>query len=398
MDRKFNSIIKVGVPKILSFFSGAMGLDIGLHRAGFQTLLACEIDKPSRETILFNKPDIGLIGDIRSYSAQQVLHYAGLNMGDTVELMAGGPPCQAFSTAGKRKGFDDERGNVFLKYLSLIEEIRPMYIIIENVRGILSTKFSILEEDSMSKNLSPLFRQQPGSALFYIKKRLELAGYKISFNLYNSANFGTPQIRERVIISGALNGDRLPFLCPSHHKDGDFGLKNWTTFKDVVSNMDGSCDYINFPEKRLKFYKFLKPGQNWRHLSNEQQKEALGNVYYLSGGKTGFFRRLAWDKPAPTIVTHPAMPATDLCHPTEDRPLSIQECKRVQEFPDDWVIKGSILDQYRQIGNAVPISLGKAAGKLIMSGLTGKVTQPLKGFSYSRYKNTSDESWQVNGI
>jgi len=393
MDRKSSVEISDGVPKVLSFFSGAMGLDIGLEMAGFKTLLACEVDKSSRETILFNKPNIGLIGDIRLHSAQQVLHYAGLNTGDEVELMAGGPPCQAFSTAGKRKGFNDERGNVFLKYISLIEEIKPKYLIIENVRGILSTKLSLRDEDAVSSSLSPLFREQPGSALFYIKKRLELAGYKISFNLYNSANFGTPQIRERIIITGALGNEKLPFLFPSHHKNGEFGLKRWVTFRDAVSNISRDCDYIKFPEKRLKFYKFLKAGQNWRNLSDAQQREALGNVYYLSGGKSGFFRRLAWDKPAPTIVTHPAMPATDLCHPTEDRPLSVQECKRVQEFPDDWIIKGSILDQYRQIGNAVPISLAKAAGELIMSALKGNLVQPLKGFQYSRYKDTSDESW-----
>jgi DNA (cytosine-5)-methyltransferase 1 len=137
----------------------------------------------------------------------------------------------------------------------------------------------------------------------------------------------------------------------------------------------------------------LKPGQNWKNLSKEDQKEALGKSYYLGGGKTGFFRRLSWDRPAPTVVTHPAMPATDLAHPVEDRPLSVQEYKRIQEFPDEWQIQGSILDQYRQIGNAVPVNLGKAVGDLVMSALLGKIILPVKDFKYSRYNNTSDSLW-----
>lgn len=393
IDRKATLKIKTGVPKVLSFFSGAMGLDLGLEKAGFQTLLACEIDKASRKTITSNNPNIGLIGDVRNYSAKDVLEYAGLKPGDPVELMAGGPPCQAFSTAGNRKGFEDERGNVFLKYLSLIDEIRPQYVVIENVRGILSTKFSLEIDDEISKDFTPDFKDTPGSALFYIKRRLELSGYSVSFNLYNSANFGAPQIRERVVILGTLANQKLPFLIPTHSENGEYGLKKWKTFKKAITNMTIECDHVNFPEKRLKFYRLLKPGQNWKDLSIEDQKEALGKSYYLGGGKTGFFRRIAWDRPAPTVVTHPAMPATDLAHPVEDRPLSVQEYKRIQEFPDNWQIQGSILDQYRQIGNAVPVSLGKAVGDLVMSALKGDIGQPLQGFKYSRYNNTSDSLW-----
>lgn len=393
IDRKSLLKLKIGVPKVLSFFSGAMGLDIGLEKAGFQTLLACEIDKASRKTITSNNPKIGLIGDIRNYTAAEILDYAGLKLGDHVELMAGGPPCQAFSTAGNRKGFEDERGNVFLKYLSLIDEIKPQYAVIENVRGILSTKFAIHVDDEISKEFTPEFKNAPGSALFYIKKRLEKSGYTVSFNLYNSANFGSPQIRERVVIICSYGDQKLPYLNPTHSENGEFGLKKWKTFRKSVLNMPTECDHVNFPEKRLKFYRLLKPGQNWKNLSEEHQKEALGKSYYLGGGKTGFFRRLAWDRPAPTVVTHPAMPATDLAHPIEDRPLSVQEYKRIQEFPDDWQIQGSILDQYRQIGNAVPVNLGRAVGNLVINALKGKFIVPLKDFKYSRYNNTSDTSW-----
>ena len=120
---------------------------------------------------------------------------------------------------------------------------------------------------------------------------------------------------------------------------------------------------------------------------------ALGKSYYLGGGKTGFFRRLDWNKPSPTLVTHPAMPATDLGHPEEDRPLSVQEYKRIQEFPDDWEIKGSLINKYKQIGNAVPVSVGEAIGRLILELKKGNVSENFATFKYSRYLKTSDQEF-----
>jgi len=143
----------------------------------------------------------------------------------------------------------------------------------------------------------------------------------------------------------------------------------------------------------LKYYRLLNAGQNWRCLSIELQKEALGKAYELNGGKTGFLRRLDWEKPAPTLVTHPAMPATDLGHPLEDRPLSVQEYKRIQEFPDSWQIKGSLLNQYKQIGNAVPVSVGEAIGRLIIELNSGIIDRTVSNFKYSRYLKTSDQEF-----
>ncbi|RKF31931.1 DNA (cytosine-5-)-methyltransferase [Sphingobacterium siyangense] len=380
-------------PIVLSFFSGAMGLDIGLEKAGFQTLLACEIDKAGRKTIIRNNPNIGLIGDIRNYTSQDILRHAGLEPGAEVDVIAGGPPCQAFSTAGKRNGFQDERGNVFLKYLEIIEEIKPRYAVIENVRGLLSTKLIIDIEDDITKDFNQELKDTAGSALYYIKLRLEAAGYAVSFNLYNSANFGSPQIRERVVLICSRDGSALPHLSPTHSENGEHGLKKWNTFKKAIKGISEECDYIPFPEKRLKYYRMLTAGQNWRNLPVEVQPEAMGKSFYLGGGKTGFYRRIAWDRPAPTLVTHPAMPATDLGHPEENRPLSIQEYKRVQEFPDNWVIEGSILDKYRQIGNAVPVSLGKAVGDCLMNALKDRKTNNIQDFKFSRYTNTSDSAW-----
>jgi DNA (cytosine-5)-methyltransferase 1 len=397
LDRRNTGVVHGNGLKTLSFFTGAMGLDIGLEEAGFNTLLACEIDQSSRQTIVANKPEIGLIKDIRNYSVQQILDYAGLTHASEVDVMAGGPPCQAFSTAGNRKGLSDERGNVFLKYIECIEQIKPKYIILENVRGLMSSAYEIEIQEVDRHILTPETASLKGSTLYYITRRLERAGYNISFNLYNSANYGSPQQRERVIITGVQSKRKLNYLKPTNSNNVELGLKPWKTLRDAIQDLkDIKHEYIEFPEKRLKYYRLLTSGQNWRNLTVELQKEALGNSYYLGGGKTGFYRRLDWEKPSNTLLTHPAMPATDLGHPEEDRPLSVQEYKRIQEFPDSWEIKGSILNKYKQIGNAVPVSVGRAIGDLIMRHSQNQQEEEIPGFSYSRYKNTSDKDFLLD--
>lgn len=375
------------IPEIvaLSFFSGAMGLDIGMKNGGIDALLACEFNKACRMTIAKNKPEIGLIGDITDFTAEEILKMAKIPEGRKVDVIFGGPPCQAFSTAGNRKAFDDERGNVFLKYLSIISEIKPTYVVIENVRGLLSTPFKYKDIEEPIK----------GGAMMIILDKLKEIGYTVSFNLYNAAYFGAPQIRERVVIIGKLGGGKVSYLQPTHNEEGTDGLKAWRTLRDAFDDnlpMDVEHHFIEFPEKRLKYYRILKEGQYWKDLPLDLQKEALGKSFYLGGGKTGFLRRLSYSRPSPTLVTNPTMPATDLAHPTEDRPLSVEEYKSIQEFPQSWKVCGGILDQYKQIGNAVPVKLGEAIAKTIIDDMNG-IKYENTGFSYSRYKNTDEISW-----
>ena len=378
--------------KALSFFSGAMGLDIGLEKAGINVILACESEKFIRETIKLNRPKIKVLEDINNYSAKEIRKEAGLKPKEKIDLIVGGPPCQAFSTAGKRLSINENRGVVFLKYLELIKELNPTYFVIENVRGLLSVPLKHVPHNKRNRKLK--VAEEKGGTLNYILNYLNKIGYKVSFNLYNSANFGTPQTRERIVIIGNKD-EKLPYLSPTHSQYGEFGLKPWNTFKSAIKGLHNiKHDHVNFPKSRLKYYRKLKEGQNWRNLSLKLQKEALGKSFYSGGGKTGFLRRLAWNKPSPTLVTDPMMPATDLGHPVEDRPLSIQEYKRIQEFPDNWKLSGSIRNQYKQIGNAVPVSLGKAIGKLIVNHMLRKKIKIINNFKYSRYLNTSDLDWQ----
>lgn len=378
----------------LSFFTGAMGLDYGIEKEGICPILASEIDPNARKTILLNRPDIGLIGDINNYSASEIRKYANISENQEIDLIIGGPPCQAFSTAGQRKGFQDKRGNVFLTFIDRILEMRPKYAVIENVRGILSAPF---ESEEIQKHFGFAPKtpdEKKGGALLYILNKLEEGGYTVTFNLYNSANYGAPQKRERVVFFCSRNGEKIPYMPPTHDEFGNYNLPKWKTVRQVLKDLkEEEQIYMKFPERRLKYFKMLKAGQYWKHLPKEVQYEAMGEKLNLGGGKTGFFRRIDWDTPAPTLVTDPTMPATDLCHPEKDRPLSIQEYARIQEFPDDWKFFGEMKDIYKQIGNAVPISLGIAIGKQIKKLLNNeKIELAPINFPFSRYTYTDDES------
>ena len=371
-----------------------MGLDLGMEHAGFDILLAAELDPMARATIEANRPKLPLLGDVSKVTASDVRRNAGLGSKEMIDLVFGGPPCQAFSTAGKRQGFNDTRGNVFLDYIDLVIALRPRFAVIENVRGLLSAPLVHRPHDQRGKGFPKLTPEESrGGALREILKRLDCGGYNVSFNLYNTANFGTPQIRERVVLVCSLNGKKPPYLTPTHGEEAE-DLLPWKTFRQATTGLlEKNARHVNFPEKRLEYYRRLGPGQNWRDLPPRIQPLAMGKSYFAGGGKTGFYRRLAWNKPSPTVVTHPAMPATDLAHPVKDRPLSIQEYVRLQEFPDDWKVSGKLVDQYKQIGNAVPVGFATVIGRLVAGLLNGQQVDSPKMLRSSRYIGTDDVSW-----
>ena len=370
-----------------------MGLDLGLEAAGIHARLACEFDKWCQQTIRANRPSIPLIGDLTEFDAESIRKAAGLGKRSVIDLVHGGPPCQAFSTAGGRRGFEDERGNVFLYFIKVAIELSPRFLVLENVRGLLSAPLKHRPHHLRGGAYPALSGdERPGGALRLILHLLGEGGYNVAFNLYNSANFGTPQIRERVVMVCTRKG-RTQYLSPTHSNDSQFGLPLWRTFREATKGLPRRQQHLEFPEDRIKYYELLKPGEYWKHLPSDLQREAMGNSFFAGGGKTGFYRRLAWDRPSPTLVTHPAMPATDLAHPTQNRPLSVEEYKRIQEFPDDWVVSGSLIQQYKQLGNAVPVGLGAAIGRLILAHDEGIELPIPDGFKFSRYQTTSNIDW-----
>lgn len=371
----------------LSFFSGAGGLDLGLEQEGVESLLYCENNRESRMTISMNRPKSALVGDISKVTADGVRNYARIPEGRQIDVMFGGPPCQAFSTAGARRAFDDERGNIFLTYLDLASELQPEYLVIENVRGLLSTPFPVERGGAPIK----------GGAMRMVLARLEEMGYGVSFNLYNSANYGVPQIRERVILIAKRNGDILPWLEPTNSNDDKWGLPPWRTFDEATAHLkETEHQYNQFPPKRLKYFSMLGEGEYWTSLPKDVQPIAMGKAYELTGGRTGFYRRLNGSRPSPTLVTSPTMPATDLCHPRELRPLSVQEYKAIQGFPPEWKIAGKTSDIYRQVGNAVPVALGRAIGRTILADKAGTLLEKkeFRDFPFSRYRVTNHNLWK----
>lgn len=369
----------------LSFFSGGMGLDIGMNNSGIKPLLACEVDKNARATIIKNNKEIALVGDIWKCNAEKIRKFARIPKNRKIDVIFGGPPCQAFSTAGRRKGLEDARGDVFIKYIDIISELKPRYAVIENVRGLQTTKAALKETNDVAVK---------GGVLYYALRRLESTGYTVSFNLYNAANFGAPQKRDRFVIIAKLGKERVPYLTPTNSEHGEYGLPLWKTLGDAILDIqDQEMHYTKIPKNRIEWFKKIPEGGNWKSLSDEDQKKAMGRKYFMGGGKTGFFRRLSFKEPSPTLVTVPTMPATDLVHPTKLRPLSVEEYARIQGFPDNWKFCGNLLEQYKQIGNAVPIKLGEAIGHTILNDMNGVNNNPYKNFPYSRYKNTSETAF-----
>ena len=227
--------------------------------------------------------------DIRQVDTKRLLADLKLEVGELFAI-AGGPPCQAFSTAGRRLGLNDERGNVFFHFLDLIAGLRPKYAIFENVRGLLSAPLihrPHAERSGSGDDLSD--EEQPGGALNLILSRLRDNGYEVTFNLYNTANFGVPQSRERLVFIASREGNRVPHLSPTHNAKGSDGLLPWVTFGEAVRPL-ASIEHhaASFPLQRQEFYKLLRAGQNWRDLPIDVQPVAMGNSFYSGGGKTGF--------------------------------------------------------------------------------------------------------------
>jgi DNA (cytosine-5)-methyltransferase 1 len=382
--------------RFISFFSGALGLDTGFENAGLHCIAANDVDPMACGTIRANREKLALYDcDIRQLKAEQLQRELNIEREELFAII-GGPPCQAFSTAGRRLGLNDERGNVFLHFIELIRGLRPKYVVFENVRGLLSAPLLHRPHEKRGRGFPRLReKEKPGGALLHILNLLEDAGYPVTFTLYNTANFGVPQIRERLIFFASRDGRSVPLMPPTHSEGGTSGLLPWKTLRDAIGPLQGTPFHAaKFPENRLKYYRLLGEGQNWRFLPEDVRPKAMGASWFAGGGKTGFYRRLAWDKPAPTLVTSPTMPATDLCHPVELRPLSVEEYSRIQTFPRDHVFAGKLADQYKQIGNAVPCLFGKAIASHIVAFDEGKLAPSTRIVKVSRYVGTDHESWR----
>ncbi len=351
-----------------------MGLDLGLERAGFTIAVAVECNKYAVETIRLNRPDLPIIDKcIEDVTTKEILKAAGLKPGDPV-VVSGGPSCQVFSTAGQRGSLGDPRGTLFEHFVRVVREAKPRFFVMENVRGLLSAAVKHRPLGERGPGYPPLEPDEElGSAFRVVTAKLKELGYYVVFDVLNAADYGVPQRRQRLVIIGSRLGENIRMPAATHSETGDNGRATWRTLKAAIGELaEDNPEFYQFCPAKEKYLKKVPEGGNWRDLPENLRKKALGKAYVSWGGRSGFFRRLAWDRPSPALTTRPDSKATSLCHPTRLRPLTVREYARIQQFPDTWVFAGMVRKKYEQVGNAVPLGLGEAIGEAIRKAMRSR--------------------------
>ena len=317
---------------VVELFAGAGGLALGLENAGLSCECLVEVDKKACETLRTNRPKWNVIDDdIANVDFKKI----------KADVVAGGFPCQAFSYAGKRMGFEDTRGTLFFEYARAVKEIKPKVILGENVKG--------------------LMKHDGGRTLTTMLNVLDELGYDVSYKVLKAQYFDVAQKRERLVIFGIRKDLKHQLAFP---REKDYTVSIREALKDVPKS-DGQ----KYTPHKKKVMEKIPEGGYWRDLPIDLQKTYMGASFFLGGGKTGMARRLSWDEPSLTLTCNPAQKQTERCHPKETRPLTVREYARIQSFPDDWAFSGSTASQYKQIGNAVPVNLAFHIGKALIAML-----------------------------
>lgn len=349
---------------VVSLFSGALGLDRGLESHRFKLKVAVEADPWAVKTIRANRPRVPVIDKrIEEVSPAEIAATAGLAPGEA-EVVSAGPSCQSFSTAGQRRSLDDPRGTLFRYFVDTVRELQPRYFVMENVMGVMSAAVRHRPLKQRGPGFPPLQpEEEHGSALRLIIRALRELDYYVVFGEMNAADLGAAQVRRRLVFLGSRDGEELRFPPPTHDRYGAGGLPGWRTLREGLDGLDDPDPVFEpLSDAKTKILAAVPEGGNWRDLPPRLQREALGAAARSWGGRSGFFRRLAWEAPAPSLTTRPVSKATMLVHPTETRVLTVREYARLQGFPDDWVFQGFPSHRYMQIGNAVPAAISEAIG------------------------------------
>jgi len=327
----------------IELFAGAGGLALGLEKAGFRTIGLVEFDKDAAGTLKTNRPEWNVINDdIANISSLDLEIYFGIRKGE-LDLLSGGAPCQAFSYAGKRLGLEDARGTLFYHYAVFLQKLQPKTFLFENVRGLLN--------------------HDNGRTYQTILNIFKAEGYAVHTEVLNAWDFGVAQKRERLIMTG-IRDDLTQEIwieppLPHAYKP---------VLRDILNDVPPS-DGTQYSEHKRKIFELVPPGGYWRDIPEDIAKEYMKSCWYMGGGRTGILRRLSMDEPSLTVLTSPSQKQTDRCHPLEARPFTVRENARCQCFPDDWLFSGSVGQQYKQVGNAVPVNLAYEVAKKIYEGL-----------------------------
>ena len=323
-------------PIAYTFFSGAGGLHLGLEQSGFDVILSTDIGIHQENTHKKNWPNCPFLRkDIRQLNAPELLKIAG---GRRPNLIAGGPPCQGFSTLGDKLS-SDPRNDLFSSYLRLAKDLEPEFILIENVKA-LTTMYG-------------------GRFSDWIKAKLLNLGYAVTCKVLNAADFGVPQIRNRAFFLGHRINGEYSFPLPTHGHNKSHKYENvgdW--INDLINKDDKISNHIslNHSNKVIERYNLIPEGGKLpppEELPKHIRRKNFGNTY----------KRLHREKPSLTMV--PGNNAFPI-HPTLPRSLTPREAARLQSFPDEFIFTGDRRNQCILVGNAVPPLLAKAIGKSIL--------------------------------
>ena len=390
--------------KAMDFFAGAGGLSEGLSQAGFDILLANEVNENYSKTLALNHPETEVVtGDIRKLQPQGIRERLGLNPGE-LDLIAGGPPCQGFSINAPERSTEDQRNHLFWSYLGFVEEMKPKLVLIENVPGIVSFN--------------------SGETVRDILKALEDLGYRATLRILYAAHYGVPQTRWRTIFIGvrkdlglspeelypkpthnapalanfANKFDNLQLVLTTEEVERTASLSH-TTIADAIGDLpiiengkgtdslehtDGSLssyqEMLRGDQKvvhnhkcsrlgkvNLDRLKHIPQGGNWTDVPFELLPKGMQRARRTDHTKR--YGRLNWQGLGSTILTKCDPHWGAYIHPSQDRVLSVREAARIQSFPDKFIFKGKLSEQYEQVGNAVPPMLALALGRSLAEKL-----------------------------
>lgn len=309
--------------------AGAGGLGLGFMKEGFRPLLLNELNPKCCQTLEMNHAE--LAENIKNCDMSS-LDLSGMNP----DILMGGVPCQPFSHAGKRRGLDDSRGGLFFSFARLVRQCEPKFFLVENVKGLVT--------HDRGRTLGGLLGLLAADG-----------GYRVQYRVLDASDYEVPQRRQRVIIVGVRSNLDFKYEFPE-------ASERKVLLKDVLKDVPMS-NIPSYSDSKRRVMELVPQGGNWNDLPQDIKESYMGAAIRSGGGKTGFARRLSMDSYSPTLTTSPSQKATEACHPLETRPLTVREYARIQTFPDSYEFAGSIADQYRQIGNAVPVSMAKYLAK-----------------------------------
>ena len=330
------------MPSYIEVFAGCGGLSTGLHKAGWEPILLVDNDRACIDTLKANNPELDAANGIRKEDVTK-LHLTDYHRG--LDLLVSGAPCQAWSQSGKRGGLEDERGNLFLDTIRLIDECEPKIFVIENVVGLLT--------------------HQKGATFRGLLDKMQVTEtgrvrYHVQYKVLNANDYGVAQKRKRVIIVGERIDSQSTEPYESVYEYPS-PLEYKPVLRDALRDVPESVGTA-YPARKAEVLRLVPPGGCWVDLPQDIKVAYMGKSLESGGGKRGVARRLAWDEPSLTLTTAPCQKQTERCHPDETRPLTVREYARIQTFPDSYIFKGSITNQYKQIGNAVPVELAYHIG------------------------------------